>query len=149
MYSETKSPEDCKTKAEHIRRKCLAEENNIRNRWPYKEDPREENDPHGIQPNAPGAKLDAGKIRADLVLDGFGLALMEVAKVSTFGAAKYSEGGWESVADGPKRYRAAGDRHRLVRRFDQVDDQSNLPHLAHQAWNVLAELELELRKLKG
>lgn len=75
----------------------------------------EERDPTGRAANEPGAKLDAGKVRADLVLDGFGLALLEVAKVATYGAAKYSEGGWQDVPDGVKRYRAAGDRHRMRR----------------------------------
>ncbi len=106
----------------------------------------EERDPTGRAANEPGAKLDAGKVRADLVLDGFGLALLEVAKVATYGAAKYSEGGWQDVPDGVKRYRAAGDRHRLFRFHDTYDRDSGLRHLAHEAWNRLAELEMALRQ---
>ena len=107
-----------------------------------------ESDPRGMAPSDPGAKLDAGKPRPDLVLSGFGLALLEVAKVATFGSAKYSEGGWERVENGVTRYRAAGDRHRLKRHLEQTDPESKLSHLAHEAWNRLAELELEIRKSK-
>ena len=104
-----------------------------------------ERDPSGLPASAPGAKLDAGKPRADLVLDGFSLALTEVAKVSAYGAAKYSEGGWQHVDNGERRYRAAGDRHRLQRALSALDAESGLLHAAHEAWNRLAELELYLR----
>lgn len=106
----------------------------------------EERDPTGRAANKPGAKLDAGKVRADLVLDGFGLALLEVAKVATYGAAKYSEGGWQDVPDGVKRYRAAGDRHRMRHYLEACDPDTRISHLAHEAWNRLAELELALRQ---
>lgn len=96
-------------------------------------------------PHQPGVKLDKLKPRPDLILDGFGLAILEVAMVAAFGADKYTEGGWETVPDGIKRYRAAGDRHRLTRKFQPLDPESNLMHLAHEAWNRLAELELALR----
>lgn len=106
-----------------------------------------EQDPTGRAAHDPGAKLDAGKVRADLVLDGFGLALLEVAKVATYGAAKYSEGGWQVVPDAVKRYRAAGDRHRLRRHLESLDPDTHISHLAHEAWNRLAELELALREV--
>jgi hypothetical protein len=79
------------------------------------------------------------------VLGDFGLALLEVAKVGTFGAKKYSRGGWQSVENGRERYRDAAVRHLLIQHVEELDDQSDLLHLAHQAWNVLAELELKLR----
>ena len=104
-----------------------------------------EKDPTGLDAHAPGAKLDDGKVRADLMLDGFGLALLEVAKVSTYGAQKYSEHGWRAVQDGVKRYRAAGDRHRLRRYLEETYPDTRLLHLAHEAWNRLAELEMVLR----
>lgn len=112
-------------------------------------DQKPEKDPTGRRAGDPGAKLDAGKVRPDLVLDGFGLALLEVARVATFGAAKYSENGWQEVPDGEKRYRAAGDRHRLKRNREAIDPDSGLGHLAHEAWNRLAELELALRANGG
>jgi hypothetical protein len=92
-----------------------------------------------------GIKLDNGKPRADLTLDGFGLALLAVAEVATFGASKYGEHNWQEVDNGEIRYRAAGDRHRLRRFTEETDDETGLRHLAHEAWNRLAELELILR----
>jgi hypothetical protein len=50
-----------------------------------------ETDPNGLDPHEPGAKLDAGKIRPQLVLGGFSRALEEVVKVGTYGANKYTE----------------------------------------------------------
>ena len=107
-----------------------------------------EHDPHGLASDVPGAKLDAGKLRIDLVLDGFSLALAEVAQVAGYGARKYSEGGWQHVPQGEQRYRAAAGRHRLKRVRESHDPDTGLLHLAHEAWNVLAELELALRKGK-
>jgi hypothetical protein len=83
------------------------------------------------------------------VLGDFGLALLEVAKVGTFGAEKYSRGGWQSVENGQERYRDAAIRHLLIQHVEDIDNQSDLLHLAHQAWNVLAELELKLRESRS
>ena len=105
-----------------------------------------ERDPAGLQPHAHGAKLDGEKVMAELTLDGFSRALLAVAEVSTYGAKKYSIGGWQHVEDGQTRYRRAGDRHRLARGHETVDPDSRLLHLAHEAWNRLAELELMLRQ---
>ncbi|MDE1715764.1 DUF5664 domain-containing protein [Chromobacterium amazonense] len=104
-----------------------------------------EKDPHGTHQHAPGAKLDAGKPQVALIFDDMPRALRAVADVATFGAAKYSRGGWLQVPDGPARYRSAGDRHRLARGIESHDQDSKLLHLAHEAWNRLAELELLLR----
>ncbi|MCP4342367.1 MAG: hypothetical protein GY799_26695 [Desulfobulbaceae bacterium] len=105
-----------------------------------------ETDPDGIDAHTPGAKLDNGKIYADSILAGFPRALWGVAEVGTFGANKYSLGGWQSVADGERRYRDAAGRHRLERQQgEHLDPDSGLPHEFHEAWNVLAALELKLR----
>lgn len=101
-----------------------------------------ESDPTGRAPHEPGAKLDAGKVYASLLGD-FSLALTEVAKVATFGANKYSRGGWQTVPNGIQRYSDAKWRHLLK---SGVDEDSGLLHKAHEAWNVLAELELILRE---
>ncbi len=53
-----------------------------------------EADPDGKDPHEIGSKLDAGKPRMSLVLGGFARALMEVVKVGTDGAIKYTENGW-------------------------------------------------------
>lgn len=105
-----------------------------------------ENDPNGIDQHAPGAKLDAGKVLA-AILGDFGLALMEVAKVGTFGANKYTRRGWEELPEGELRYTDAMWRHLLKEHWEEFDPDSNLLHEAHLAWNVLARLELKLRRL--
>jgi hypothetical protein len=106
-----------------------------------------EGDPFGIPQHSPGSKLDKGKVMASL-LEDFSLALMEIAKVSTHGAEKYTRNGWESVEDGETRYNDAAWRHRLKRKHEEMDPDSGLLHEAHEAWNVLAKLELKLRRLK-
>jgi hypothetical protein len=103
-----------------------------------------EQDPHGIDQHAPGAKLDAGKVLAG-VLGDFSLALAAVAEVGTFGARKYSRGGWQSVPEGEQRYTDALWRHLLTERHESHDPDSDLLHAAHLAWNALARLELHLR----
>ena len=103
-----------------------------------------EHDPTGRDPHAPGAKLDGGKILAGILSD-FSLALQEVAKVGTFGAQKYSRGGWQEVPHGEQRYFDALWRHLLAERHEPVDKDSGLVHQAHLAWNALARLELMLR----
>jgi len=105
----------------------------------------EERDPYQIDQHAPGAKLDEGKILAG-VLSDFSLALIEVAKVGTFGAKKYSRGGWQSVPDGITRYYDAKWRHLLDERHEPIAPDSGLLHAAHEAWNNLARLELMLRR---
>lgn len=109
--------------------------------------PKFEVDPHGTNAHAPGAKLDAGKVRPSLILSSMPRALLAVAEVGTFGAVKYTEDGWLEVPDGIKRYDDAADRHRLKRCVEgDVDLDSKLLHRAHQAWNDLAALELYLRE---
>lgn len=107
----------------------------------------QEVDPHGKSAHTPGAKLDAGKIRADLVLGEFALALKEVCRVGTFGAQKYTDSGWVTVPNGESRYSDAMLRHYLDEQSGQENDvDSGLKHAAHLAWNALARLELMLRR---
>jgi hypothetical protein len=127
---------------------CQAESGDGNGNWVDCDFPDSEQDPNGISAHDPGAKLDAGKPMAG-VLGDFGLALLEVAKVGTFGAEKYSRGGWQSVENGQERYRDAAIRHLLIQHVEDIDNQSDLLHLAHQAWNVLAELELKLRESRS
>lgn len=105
-----------------------------------------ESDPTGKSPHAPGAKLDAGKPRPGLVLGGFARALMEITRVGTYGAVKYTDNGWMEVEDGEGRYDDAGMRHWLREHAgEQLDPDTELLHLAHGAWNALARLDLVLR----
>ena len=106
-----------------------------------------ETDPHGTDPHQAGAKLDAGKIRAALVLSRFPRALWKVCEVGTFGANKYTDDGWLSVPNGQARYADAETRHQLKTWMgEELDPDSKLMHQAHKCWNALAELELLLRE---
>jgi len=97
--------------------------------------------------NVPGAKDDSEKVRIDLILNDMPRALLAVAEIATFGAKKYTEGGWLTVPEGPKRYRAALQRHMLNENIDPdgLDPETKKLHAAHAAWNALARLELLLR----
>jgi dATP/dGTP diphosphohydrolase, N-terminal len=107
-------------------------------------------DPSGLNQHQSGAKLDHGKPRCDLVLGSFAYALLEVAKVGTLGAVKYTDNGWLEVVGGIERYSDAGYRHKLYRQAgEELDPQTQLLHRAHEAWNTLAALELQLRLVSG
>ena len=105
-----------------------------------------EHDPHCLTANDPGAKFDAGKVRPSLILNDMPRAILEVSKVGTYGATKYSEGGWKYVEGGVARYTDAMDRHRLKEGLESNDEESGLLHAAQVAWNALARLELMLRE---
>ncbi len=106
----------------------------------------EQSDPTGRQPQDPGAKLDAGKIPLHRgVFQQFPQALCEVARLSEYGARKYSWGGWKSVPDGQQRYADARARHEIQHAQGLlIDHETGLLHLTAVAWNALAELELFL-----
>lgn len=106
-----------------------------------------EKDPNGLDPHSAGAKLDAGKADASLLLS-FGKALNAVAEIATFGANKYTRNGWISVPQGVDRYTAALMRHLLKETYEPCCPDSQLHHAAHAAWNALARLELMLRNEK-
>lgn len=109
-----------------------------------------EADPTGRDPHAPGAKLDAGKLRPTLVIRDMARALDAVIKVATDGANKYTPGGWLEVPNASERYEDADLRHMLKRfKGEAVDPDSKSLHLAHNAWNALAKLELHLREQEG
>ena len=97
-----------------------------------------------------GIKHDSGKPRVSLVFTDFHSALLSVAEVGTFGAAKYTDHGWVDVPNAPGRYRDAMLRHTLAELGgEELDAESGLSHLAHAAWNALAILQLELNKTKN
>ncbi len=106
-----------------------------------------QSDPYGKNQHEPGAKVDAGKVRMHLITGGMARALVEVAKIGTFGAAKYTDDGWVSVPDGFRRYEDAQQRHAAYRHMgEEFDPESGFAHLAHEAWNALAKLDLYLRQ---
>lgn len=105
-----------------------------------------EADPTGKDPHQPGAKLDAGKVEMGLILNGMPRALLQVARVATYGANKYTRDGWLTVPEGPRRYTDAMYRHlNAEARGELHDADTQLEHAAHAAWNALARLELLLR----
>lgn len=101
-----------------------------------------EKDPHGLDQHAPGAKLDAGKSMMSLVVMDMNLALAQVAAVATYGARKYTRGGWLHVEDGQERYTDAMLRHLLKEPDELCDPDTGIEHAAHVAWNALARLQL-------
>ena len=102
-------------------------------------------DPNGKSPHESGAKLDAGKLDFEIVFEYFATALEAVAVVAMSGELKYTRGGWRNVPNGLLRYRNAAHRHDLKRaKGETYDKDSKLHHVAHKAWNALAELELVL-----
>ena len=107
---------------------------------------RAEADPTGRSPHEPGAKLDDGKVQPRLIIEGMARAIWAVAEVASFGARKYTPDGWVAVPQGEQRYADAQYRHLLKRaRGEKQDKDSELDHLAHEAWNALAKLDLYIR----
>lgn len=86
-------------------------------------------------------KFDGGKARMELVpLD----AVKEVAKVLTFGAAKYAADGWRGVES--HRYQGALLRHlEAIQQGEENDPDSGLPHIAHVACNALFLTHFHIR----
>jgi hypothetical protein len=103
-----------------------------------------EKDPTGLGQHDAGAKTDEGKPDCSLLLY-FGKALRDVARVGTFGALKYTRGGWQTVPDGINRYTAALLRHLCDEHYEKFDKDLPVRHAAQVAWNALARLELMLR----
>jgi hypothetical protein len=105
-----------------------------------------ETDPNGKPADGPGAKLDEGKNKIGLVLNGFSRALQAVSEVGTYGAIKYTENGWMKIPDGEKRYTDAMYRHLMKEAAGELsDEETKLLHSAHAAWNALARLDLQIR----
>lgn len=98
-----------------------------------------------------------GKIRVELVDHGFPRALREVAKVMTWAqtAKGYKDHDWQNLPNAEVALEAAASRHRtdhIEQRVVEgytiercVDHESGLLHKAHEAFGVLAQLELMLR----
>lgn len=94
-----------------------------------------------------------GKIAIELFDDGFPNAVMAIAEVMTWAAEHkgYKPHDWKNLPNAEVAFAAAGSRHRMkhiiqrnsgVGISDCVDEESELLHKAHEAFNVLAQLEL-------
>lgn len=97
-----------------------------------------------------------GKVKMELFDEGFPNAVMEVAKVMGWAAENkgYKPHDWVNLPDAESSFPAAASRHRVkgliqkvsgVAVSDRVDEESAILHKAHEAFNVLAELELMVR----
>ena len=96
-------------------------------------------------------KMDVGKIPVWAgFLNYFPRAILAVALVSEYGKRKYAPDAkvlstaWREVEDGLNRYLDADARHmikRAIPSFGEYDEESDMAHLAHKAWNAMAELE--------
>ena len=96
-----------------------------------------------------------GKVQMDLFDSGFPNAITEVAKVMTWAAENkgYKPHDWKSLPNAETEFSAAASRHRVkgfiqkaegLAAINRTDEESNIVHLAHTAFNILAELELVL-----
>ena len=82
-----------------------------------------------------GIKYDTGKLEFSLLPWS---AVEHVVRVLMFGAQKYGSDNWKMVEDGEKRYWDAAARHLVAYAQGEVlDEESNLPHLAHAACCLL------------
>lgn len=94
-----------------------------------------------------------GKIAIELFDEGFPNAVMAIGEVMTWAAENkgYKPHDWKNLPNPDTAFLAAGSRHRMKRHIQRtegvshaacVDEESHLLHLAHEAFNVLAQLEL-------
>lgn len=103
-------------------------------------------------------KADAGKAKPDLIELGFPRALRLVQATLEYGSIKYEEHSWRDVPNGMARYNRAGRRHRQARDMvadptqdffavlEACDEESGLPHIAHEIFNLLCMIELEFQE---
>jgi len=89
-----------------------------------------------------GKKFDSDKPRMDLLPPK---AILEVAKVLSFGAQKYDPENWRLLDNLQSRYTAGALRHIFAHMNGEKDDpESNISHLAHALCCLLFKLEIEL-----
>lgn len=93
-------------------------------------------------------KADQGKTKPDLIETGFARALRMVQATTDYGSIKYEEHSWRLVDNAFARYQRAYARHRQERvlsHFMARDPESNLPHVAHELFNLMAMIEIYLQ----
>lgn len=85
------------------------------------------------------------KNQMELVDTGFPNALLMVGEVMTWAAKNkgYLPNDWKDIPNPQMSLLGAASRHRNKRlKGEEFDDESGLPHLAHECFNVMAQLEL-------
>lgn len=97
-----------------------------------------------------GKKYDSGKSMVGTLCRIFPRALLSIGKCIEFGTHKYpNPANWQLVEGAFTRYQDSLQRHYLKFLAGQERDQeTNLLHLSHMAWNCLAILELYLMEHK-
>lgn len=89
-----------------------------------------------------GIKYDGHKPEMHLLPP---LATLEVGKVLTYGAKKYSPDNWRKLDNLQERYSSAAIRHLLAHMSGEVnDDETGMSHLAHALCCIMFKLEDEL-----
>ena len=139
----------CKLKGEYKNNVCF---NHNGKQWTLSEGQGDFEFIYGSEPmNDPIAfdssleKRKNGKLKAELLETGFPNAMMALAEVMTWAAdyKGYLPNDWKDIPDAKNSLLAAACRHRLKRlKGEEFDDESGLPHLYHEAFNVMAQLEL-------
>lgn len=97
-----------------------------------------------VKADGGGLRYDEGKSRVDLLP---GDALIELGKLYGYGCKKYSERNWER---GMPWSKALGPLLRHLFKWmmgAKADEESGLSHMVHVAWNALALVTYELRKI--
>lgn len=100
-------------------------------------------DPYGVKNNS--KKLPMSKLKVQ-----FPNALQAVVLCSNMGHEKYKDTdedwlNFTRVPGGSETYRDAFERHSLHKVGD-LDEESGLPHLFHELWNKMAEVEIWMRE---
>lgn len=93
-----------------------------------------------------GIKYDSGKAKIGEMLVSFKKSLLEVCKVYEFGFNKYGKDNFKNVENGYTRYTNAMIRHLLKEDSEIYDEETELLHASHCAWNALARLEMLLKQ---
>ena len=94
-----------------------------------------------------GMKFDSEKPKMYLLPPK---ATVEVARVLTFGAAKYDEENWRKLDNAQNRYSGGALRHIFSHLDGELEDpETNCSHLAHAICCLMFKLELELENGKS
>lgn len=72
-------------------------------------------------------------------------ALLELVKVLTFGAKKYSPDNWKLLANSQQRYFDAANRHLWQwKQGQKLDDESGYHHLAHAMASLMFIMQMDI-----